>query len=247
LHIGGSGAASTLTLQSTSGSGTTDAIIGQTGSSQVERFRVTTGGLFNIGPNVAPDSKLTVNSNTAATVAPLLPTDIHTIAADGANGGVLHDVYGGGVFTFGRMAGGTQASKTATASDTGMSFVAQGWDTSAYVSMASIDMNSQDVQTTTDHSGYIQFRTVSTVASSALSQKMRLTAIGGLNLGNTVAALAASEFGMNKIAASGSAPGAGTAKLAVVAGTTGGSCKLIMYAGTSTTPTTIIDNVGSGC
>ncbi len=45
----------------------------------------------------------------------------------------------------------------------------------------------------------------------------------------------------------GTAPGAGTAKFAVVAGTSGGTCKLIMYAGTSTTPTTVIDNVGAGC
>lgn len=76
---------------------------------------------------------------------------------------------------------------------------------------------------------------------------MTLENSGGLNLGATIATLAASEFGLNKISASGSAPGAGTVKLAAVAGTTGGTCKLIMYAGTSTTPTTIIDNVGAGC
>lgn len=65
--------------------------------------------------------------------------------------------------------------------------------------------------------------------------------IGGL------ATLSQGELGISKIIASGTAPGAGFGKLAVVAGTTGGTCKLIMYAGTSTTPTTVIDNVGSGC
>lgn len=59
--------------------------------------------------------------------------------------------------------------------------------------------------------------------------------------------LAAFEVGMTKISASGSAPGAGVCKEAWVAGTAGGSCKKIAYCGTSTTPVTIIDNVGSGC
>jgi hypothetical protein len=47
--------------------------------------------------------------------------------------------------------------------------------------------------------------------------------------------------------ASGTAPGAGYAKAAVVAGTNAGSCKLMVYAGTSTTAATILDNIGSGC
>lgn len=57
----------------------------------------------------------------------------------------------------------------------------------------------------------------------------------------------AGELGFTKIAASGTAPGAGIGKLAVVAGTNANTCKLIMYAGTSTTPVTIVDNVGTGC
>lgn len=44
----------------------------------------------------------------------------------------------------------------------------------------------------------------------------------------------------------GVAPGAGQAVLQVVAGTTPGTAKLIMYAGTSAVPTTIIDNCGGG-
>ena len=43
------------------------------------------------------------------------------------------------------------------------------------------------------------------------------------------------------------APGANYFKFEVVAGTNSGSCQLIALAGTSATPTTIIDNVGSGC
>lgn len=79
-----------------------------------------------------------------------------------------------------------------------------------------------------------------------------------INIGNTIfggnggtlpatVTISAGEVGLGKITASGTAPGAGVAKLAIVAGTNAGTCKLIMYAGTSTTPTTIIDNVGGGC
>jgi hypothetical protein len=50
--IGGTGAASTLTLESTSGAGTTDNILFKTGS-QLERMRVDTSGNVNIGNNGA--------------------------------------------------------------------------------------------------------------------------------------------------------------------------------------------------
>ena len=44
----------------------------------------------------------------------------------------------------------------------------------------------------------------------------------------------------------GVAPGAGQITIQAVAGTTPGTAKLIMYAGTSAAPSTIIDNVGAG-
>lgn len=59
--------------------------------------------------------------------------------------------------------------------------------------------------------------------------------------------LAVGDLGMEKISASLVAPGAGALKLEVVAGTNSGSCKIIALAGTSATPVTVIDNVGSGC
>ena len=62
---------------------------------------------------------------------------------------------------------------------------------------------------------------------------------GAFTVGNEITAA--------KITDSATAPGAGEFKVTVVAGTTAGTCKLIARAGTSTTPVTIIDNVGSGC
>lgn len=49
------------------------------------------------------------------------------------------------------------------------------------------------------------------------------------------------------LAAPTNAPGAGVCVNFFVAGTNGGTCKEQAMCGTSTTPVTIIDNVGSGC
>jgi hypothetical protein len=62
----------------------------------------------------------------------------------------------------------------------------------------------------------------------------------------TALTLATGEVGLNKITASGSAPGAAGLKFEAVCGTNAGTAKIITYAGTSTTPVTIVDNVGSG-
>ena len=55
------------------------------------------------------------------------------------------------------------------------------------------------------------------------------------------------EILMHKMLGSAVAPTAGYGKLAFVTGTTPGTCKLIAFAGTSTTSTTIVDNIGAGC
>lgn len=98
---------------------------------------------------------------------------------------------------------------------------------------------------------YMSFSVNTVVATWA--ERMRLTSgalnvAGALMVGSlTTPVLAAGEQGFSKISPSGSAPGAGSLKIATVAGTNAGSCKLIAYAGTSTTPVTIVDNVGTGC
>ena len=49
-----------------------------------------------------------------------------------------------------------------------------------------------------------------------------------------------------KTTPSGLAPGAGFATIQAVAGTNPGTCKIIIYAGTSNTPISIVDNIGAG-
>lgn len=89
------------------------------------------------------------------------------------------------------------------------------------------------------------------LASSSPVLLMQAAASGGvvfstLNVGSSVGSAATGEFNIQKVAV-GSNPGAGFGKLSVVAGTNSGTCKLIMFAGLSNTPVTIVDNVGSGC
>lgn len=67
-----------------------------------------------------------------------------------------------------------------------------------------------------------------------------------LQIGSTALTLTGGAFGMPKITASGSAPGASGSKFEVVCGTNAGTAKLIIYAGTSTTAVTVTDNIGSG-
>jgi hypothetical protein len=45
----------------------------------------------------------------------------------------------------------------------------------------------------------------------------------------------------------GAGPGAAVVRIIALPGTTGGTCKLVAYAGTSTTGVLLADNIGSGC
>lgn len=76
LMIGGTGAGSTLTVESTSGAGTTDAIIFQT-ASQSEKMRLFTGGTLGIGTtSISTSNKLEVNgSMSIGTTAIAAPTN----------------------------------------------------------------------------------------------------------------------------------------------------------------------------
>lgn len=70
---------------------------------------------------------------------------------------------------------------------------------------------------------------------------------GAFQVGSVTAlTLTGGEMGMSKIAASGTAPGAAGAKLALICGTNSGTAALALSAGTSGTQTKIIDNIGAG-
>lgn len=71
------------------------------------------------------------------------------------------------------------------------------------------------------------------------------TVSGALNAGGIVTT---SGLNLAKLAAAPTtAPGAGFVNVFAIAGTTSGTCKLMAQAGTSTTATLILDNIGGGC
>jgi hypothetical protein len=57
----------------------------------------------------------------------------------------------------------------------------------------------------------------------------------------------AGEIIVAKITDPGTAPGAGAVKLTAEAGTNAGTCKIVVRAGTSSTATTLLDNIGGSC
>lgn len=56
----------------------------------------------------------------------------------------------------------------------------------------------------------------------------------------------AGSLDLPKTVPAGVGPGTGVLSMQAVAGTTPGTAKIIIYAGNSPTPTTLIDNLGSG-
>ena len=87
--------------------------------------------------------------------------------------------------------------------------------------------------------------TLSLIASNSIPANFLTT--GGVSFGAAVGAtVKTGEIASAKVTAAASAPGAGFGKVAWVADT-GGACKLVAYAGTSATPTTIVSGVGAGC
>lgn len=230
-----------------SSKGSGNIILGQTSLGALSTGNV---GLFN----ASPKARLDVNANTASSPALVQSTSLQRWqSVDGSNGGTEWVSYGNGAgpgfgnLLTGAVAGGTSAAITATPTGYNMfNLRGNAWTGSAWALGGIITIASSELWSSGHQGTAVSFFTTPN-ATTSLTNSMTLENSGGLNLGATIATLAASEFGLNKISASGSAPGAGTVKLAAVAGTTGGTCKLIMYAGTSTTPTTIIDNVGAGC
>jgi hypothetical protein len=222
----------------------------------------------NIGGNFAPDAMFVVNANTGV-VSPgaQLGTLIHLIAADSTVGVFDFDAFTSLSIFQGRLAGGTRAAPTAaTAASYIFNIQGQVYDGSTgYAGAADIGFKTISQTSTSDHSGQIIFRTVA-VGATSLTQRMLIDqgviigagttdpgagsalASGFLSIGSsTVPTASAGELVLAKISATGTAPTAGFLKFEAVAGTNAGSCKIIAYAGTSTTPVTIIDNVGSGC
>jgi hypothetical protein len=142
------------------------------GTNNAEHARLTSGGFFNIGPAVAPDSLLTVNNNTGATVAAGVANDLHLIAPNSSNGGVLSDVFNGEAVFLGRASGGTLASKSVVGAGTSyVAFAGQTWDGAGYASNSVLEFQTINAQSGSDHSSKARLRLVPT-GSTTLTDVM---------------------------------------------------------------------------
>lgn len=189
LLIGGTGTTGTqVTFKTTTGVGTTDGFLWTRGSNGATTAMTLNNTGLGIG-SVAPDQLLTVNSNTAASVAPSFAVGLHVIGADGGFGGMGFDAYGtSGNLMAMRQAGGTQASKTATvASQIVFSQVGLGWDgTSAYGTIANIRYVAINQTSPTDHSGSIVLRTVASGSTTVTDTVTVASASTTINIGDLI-------------------------------------------------------------
>lgn len=195
LQIGGSAASSTLTLESTSGVGTTDAILLKT-ASQVDRMQIITGGQVNIGPNVtaATPALFTINSNTVASLAGVSNTVLQMNGADGAFSNVLLDSYGTGVMGTFAFRSGRGLGSAFTASQSGddfglLSFVgASSANTFANIGLgaggAGVAANATENWSATNQGTRLKFF-VTANTTAAISLAMILQNSGGLTVGGT--------------------------------------------------------------
>lgn len=107
------------------------------------------------------------------------------------------------------------------------------------IAFATDTLNILDVSTPTITGGTINGATVGATTPAAGT-------FTTLKTGASTLTLTTGAVGLSKMTASASAPGAGGGKLELVCGTNAGTAKLIIYAGTSGTAVTVVDNIGAG-
>jgi hypothetical protein len=98
----------------------------------------------------------------------------------------------------------------------------------------------------TASSGCVSFFAKSDCTNGALQIGGPLLLDNFVRVGPVALTIPTGAVGIAKESASGSAPGTSGGIVQLVCGTNSGSAKLIALAGTSTTPVTILDNIGSG-
>jgi hypothetical protein len=230
---------------------------------------ISSGGnsLFGTTANTGT-APVTITTQTATLPTPTAGTQLHLIGTNIASPIIQWNSYGfNGSFIFFRADGSLGSEATLSAGDLIGTLSFRGYNSTGYntTTIATIQSAVTNTWSVSDTSAHFVFRTTAggtTTPATEMSLYAGLivgsgttdpgagyaTVQNGITVGsNTPATLSAGELAETKISASGTAPGAGYAKMAWIAGTNGGTCKLISYAGTSTTPTTIVDNVGSGC
>lgn len=215
LVIGGTTAASTLTLESTSGTGTTDYISFKTGS-QSERLRIfSTGGAYlgnspsdpgnsNLlvggtitapvmvgttsvtAPTITATTLLKVNPN-AGTVTNPSSVQLQVTNVDASNAGFEIAAFGNGPVQFFRRANGTSNVPTTLTSGNPIGLLtAGGYNGTTYVqNSAFILFAAAETWSGTAKGSYFTFATTPTTTTTE-AEAMRVQASGGISVGTTV-------------------------------------------------------------
>ncbi len=122
-------------------------------------------------------------------------------------------------------------------------------------SSAGLDLTTQRASGVTIYPGtdvvsaFVVRNTSGTVSQLVTDTISNTTKLISLNIASgTIVSPPPGTFTMEKTSRSGSviAPGASSARFEVTCGTLGGTARLMMFAGTSLTSSTVLDNVGSG-
>lgn len=192
LIIGGTGVGSVLALRSTTGNGTTDAIIFQVGNNgSIEALRIGHAGVSVSTATIT--SLLTVTLNTSPLQPPPAGTVFHIGGADGTGQRLLFDGYGNFLTMTFRRASGTAASPTALTSGVTVGAInAFGYGATAYTTTAraSINFNTAEAWTDTAQGMVMTFRTTPIGTASSL-EAMRIDDVGHIGIGTTTPAVSA--------------------------------------------------------
>lgn len=187
---GGASASSTLTIESTTGAGTSDAIIFKT-ASQTQRMRISTGGSVLIGTQTTAftGALLDVNYSANTPAAPQGGLSCIRISATGFPC-FAGESFGNGNNSFFvmRAAGGTVGSPSAVSSAQTVGAIAlYSHNGTSYIQNGQISMTTINAQTGTDASAYMAFFTTAS-GSASTQENMRLHGSGGLCVGNAAVA-----------------------------------------------------------
>jgi hypothetical protein len=178
---GGVSANSTLTLASTTSGAPSGDFVELIGSSIKLR------GNVSVGANLTPDAPLTINVNTAASVAPDPGTALHLVAADAAANSIALDAYGNFSTVVGRRANGTQAAKTAVGVSALIAFQGFGWDGSAYQQGMQFQGTARETWSGTARGTSVSIYTTP-LATTAIAEAIRFQPSGGVSVGATAIA-----------------------------------------------------------
>lgn len=187
IIAGGSGAASTLTLESTAGAGTTtDSISFNTGS-QLLRGSISSGGKWAIGPNaVAASSAAQLDINLSATSAGSVVDSTAALRLLSAPAGLSHslemDAFQAGNKITGFTAEGVLGAPTNSAISRNMFLLAgYGWSNSAAYLSSAIEMQTAEAWSNTAGGSFIDFY-VTALTTKTLTQVMKMHPSTGVSI-----------------------------------------------------------------